>query len=283
MNFARPAWPQSSLKMPLFDFCFNFTNAAFRTDEAQVLQRAHDAGVGHFLVTGSDQQDSRHALELAETYPQGMYVTAGVHPHLAKNWQGDTRRVLKQLAQSKRVKAIGEGGLDYYRNFSSPAQQEHAFRQQIELAVELQMPLFLHEREAHQAFYGILKDYKNDLGPAVVHCFTGDARALENYLRMDLYIGITGWICDERRGAHLHDLVAVIPQDRLLIETDAPYLLPRTLRPKPEKNRNEPMHLAHIAAAVALHRGDSLEKLGRYTTHNALRFLGLLENQDSPE
>ena len=243
-----------------------------------MLQRALDAGVGHFLIAGSDQQDSRHALALADTHQKGMYATAGVHPHLAKNWQDDTRKVLKQLAQSARVKAIGEAGLDYCRNFSSPTQQEQAFRQQIELAIELQMPLFLHERAAHQAFYCILKDYKNDLGPTVVHCFTGDAQALENYLGMDLYIGITGWICDERRGAHLHDLAAIIPQDRLVIETDAPYLLPRTLRPKPKKMRNEPMHLAHIAAAVARHRGDSLEKLCRYTTHNALRFLGLLEN-----
>ena len=261
--------------MSLFDICFNLTSSSFRHDEQQVVERARQAGVSHFLITGSDQQDSEFALTLCQHYQDGMYATAGVHPHLAHRWQEDTREKLRTLALSNRVKAIGEAGLDYNRNYSTPAQQIHAFKQQIELAIEVQKPLFLHERDAHDEFYNILKYYKHDLGPTVVHCFTGDRVALENYLAMDLYIGITGWICDERRGTHLHELVNLIPQNRLLIETDAPYLFPRTFQPRPKKMRNEPAYLPHIAEQIARHRGDSIEALSVYTMENSVRFLGL--------
>ena len=263
--------------MSLFDFCFNFTSSKFRNDEKNYIQRATDAGVSHFLVAGSDQEDSLYASQLAEQYQQGMYATAGVHPHLAKNWQDSTRETLRELAKSERVRVIGEAGLDYNRNFSSHEQQEHAFRQQIELAIELQMPLFLHERDAHTHFFSILSEYEHDLGPTVVHCFTGDEEALENYLNMDLYIGITGWICDERRGSHLHSLVRKLPQDRLLIETDAPYLFPRTYQPRPKNMINEPALLPHIAEHIAYHRGDSFDTLCNYTMANSLRFLGIAE------
>lgn len=263
--------------MPLFDFCFNFTSSKFRNDEEGYLQRAAAANVSHFLVAGSDQEDSQFAIQLAERYKDNMYATAGVHPHLAKNWQDDTLDVLRDLANSNRVKAIGETGLDFNRNFSSREQQEHAFRQQIELSISLQKPLFLHERDAHEAFFNILNDYKNDIGPTVVHCFTGDAYALDKYLSMNLYIGITGWICDERRGSHLHSLVQTIPEDRLVIETDAPYLFPKTYRPRPKKMTNEPAYLPHIAEHIAYHRGDSIDKLCDYTMNNSLRFLGITD------
>ena len=261
--------------MPLFDICFNFTSGKFRDDEQSYLHRAHEAGVTHFLVTGSDQEDSQFAVELAERYQKGMYATAGVHPHLAKNWQDDTLEELRDLAKHERVKAIGEAGLDYNRNFSTPEQQKHAFHEQIKLAIECQKPLFLHERDAHEDFFSILKEYQHDIGHTVVHCFTGNQEALENYISMGLYIGITGWICDERRGQHLHDLVKIIPQDRLLIETDAPYLFPRTYKPRPKNLTNEPSYLPHIAEHIATHRGDSIESLCGYTMDNAKRFFGV--------
>jgi|TARA_B110000238_G_C16058262_1_gene409232 TatD DNase family protein len=263
--------------MPLFDFCFNFTSSIFRNNEEGFIQRAFDADVNHFLVAGLDPEDSQLALELAQRYQKNMYTTAGVHPHMAKNWHDDTLKVLRELADNDRVKAIGEAGLDFNRNFSTHEQQEYAFRQQIELAISIQKPLFLHERDAHESFFSILSEYKNDIGPTVVHCFTGDEKALENYLTMDLYIGITGWICDERRGSHLHALVKTIPEDRLLIETDAPYLFPRTFKPRPKKMTNEPAYLAHIAEQIAYHRGDSLDKLSDYTMSNSLRFLGITD------
>ena len=261
--------------MQLFDLCFNFTSSKFRADEQALLERAQQAGVTHFLVSGSDQDDSRLAVELAQQHQAGMYATVGVHPHCAKSWQANTLEVLTQLAHSERVKAIGEAGLDYHRNFSSHQQQDHAFRQQTELAIALKKPLFLHERDAHEDFYAILKEYQQALGPTVVHCFTGSRTALERYIEMDLYIGITGWICDERRGTHLHDLVKLIPQDRLMIETDAPYLIPRTYRPRPKDNRNEPSFLPHIAQHIAHHRGDDFDQLCHHTYNNTLKFLNI--------
>ena len=261
--------------MPLFDICFNFTSGKFRQDEEAFIHRAKQAGVTHYLITGSDQDDSEYAVALANRYQEGMYATCGVHPHLAKNWQDDTIAKLRELSKHKRIKAIGEAGLDYNRNFSSHEQQEHAFREQIKLAIECQKPLFLHERDAHKEFFTILKEYRHDIGPTVVHCFTGNQEALENYLSMDLYIGITGWICDERRGQHLQELVKIIPQDRLLIETDAPYLFPRTYQPRPKNMTNEPSYLPHIAEHIAYHRGDSVESLFDYTMNNSLRMLSI--------
>lgn len=261
--------------MPLFDICFNFTNSSFRHDEQKVLQRAADAEVNNFLVTGSDAQDSAYAVQLAEQFQNGMFASVGVHPHLAKNWASDTEDILRNLAKSERVKAIGEAGLDYNRNYSTPDDQISAFKKQIELAIELQKPLFLHERDAYADFVNVISPYKSDLGPTVVHCFTGDRLALEKYLSMDFYIGITGWICDERRGLHLQELVDMIPQDRLLIETDAPYLFPRTFYPRPKKMRNEPAYLPHIAEQICSHRGDTISELSHYTMQNSLHFLGM--------
>lgn len=261
--------------MSLFDLCFNFTHSSFRKDEQAVLQRALDAGVSHFLVTGSDQDDSTLAVKLSNQYRNGMYASTGVHPHLANTWQDDTYHALKELARNERVVAIGEAGLDYHRNYSTRDQQVHAFKQQIELAIELQKPLFLHERDAHDDFHQIITEYTSDLGNVVVHCFTGDERALENYLALGFYIGITGWICDERRGTHLHSLVKTIPEDRLMIETDAPYLFPRTIKPRPKKQRNEPAYLPHIAEQIAAYRGDSTESLIKYTMQNTLQFFNL--------
>ena len=261
--------------MSLFDICFNLTSSSFRKDEEQVVRRALEVQVTHFLVTGSDQNDSAFALQLANKYQNNMFATAGVHPHLANTWQTDTYKALRNLASSSRVRAIGEAGLDYNRNYSSKEQQVHAFTQQIELAIELGKPLFLHERDAHDDFHKILSNYLNYIGPTVVHCFTGEANALEKYLEMGLYIGITGWICDERRGTHLHSLVDTIPQDRLLIETDAPYLFPRTIKPRPKKQRNEPAYLPHIAEQIAQHRNETVAALSEYTMHNSLRFLGI--------
>ena len=148
---------------------------------------------------------------------------------------------------------------------------------QLALAVELQMPVFLHEREASERLLHILKDYRDHLTAAVVHCFTGERDALFGYLDLDLHIGITGWICDERRGTHLHPLVGSIPEGRLMLESDAPYLLPRSLRPKPKSGRNEPAFLPEVLREVALHRGESMEQVAAHTTLCARRFFNLPE------
>jgi len=227
------------------------------------------------VVTGASRDESERARVLAAAHPGRLWATAGVHPHLASEWDGDTAAAIEALAASPGVVAVGEAGLDFCRDLSPRPEQERAFEVQIEIAAALGMPLFMHQRDAHQRFVAILARHRADVPRAVIHCFTGDAAQLDAYLEMDLHIGITGWICDERRGLHLRELVARIPPHRLLLETDAPYLLPRDLRPRPRTRRNEPAHLAHIAAVVAECVGCTVEELAARTTANAEAFFGL--------
>ncbi len=264
--------------MDLVDIGFNFTSSAFHKDADEVIQRAKQAGVKYFVITGSDIEESQQAAELAKKY-SGMVSTAGVHPHLAKNWQEDSYNKLKKLTEHKQVVAIGEAGLDYNRNYSTPEQQRIAFEAQLELAVELELPIFLHERDAHEDFANILTKYRSKLSKVVVHCFTGSNKELETYIGLDCHIGITGWICDERRGFHLHDTIKTIPANRLMIETDAPYLLPRDLPkdqyPKPDGRRNEPAYLPHILSTVAKCRNASVEQTAQETTQTAKDFFSI--------
>jgi TatD DNase family protein len=174
------------------------------------------------------------------------------------------------LARQPEVVAVGECGLDYFRNFSPREAQLDAFAKQLELAATVAKPVFLHQRDAHDDFMNVLRRYRERLAGGVAHCFTAGMDEAREYLDLDLYLGITGWICDERRGHHLREVVKHIPVERLLIETDAPYLLPRDLKPKPQSRRNEPMYLPHVLAAIAEARGESVEKLAEITTHNAL-------------
>lgn len=265
--------------MELVDICFNLTSSAFRDDELDVINRAKRAGVKHFIITGSDAKDSEYAYELSQQY-EGMYSTAGVHPHLAKNWTDNTSQQLTNLAKHERVVAVGEAGLDYNRNYSSHTEQKHAFEAQLELAVELKMPVFLHQRDAHEDFAKLLSKFRGDLDKVVVHCFTDNTNALKCYIDLDCYIGITGWICDERRGQHLHEIIHLIPSNRLMLETDAPYLLPRDLPvdenfPKPKGRRNEPAYLPHILNTVATIHGLSAERIAKETTQNAKEFFSI--------
>ena len=264
--------------MELVDIGFNFTSSAFRKDADEVIERAKLAGVKHFVVTGSDVEESEQAAELTTKYV-GMVSTAGVHPHLAKNWQEDSYTRLKKLTECKQVVAIGEAGLDYNRNYSTPEQQRSALEAQLELATELNMPIFLHERDAHEDFAKILATHRNQLSKVVVHCFTGSNEELDAYIDLDCHIGITGWICDERRGHHLHDSIKNIPANKLMIETDAPYLLPRNLPkdiyPKPDGRRNEPAYLPHILSTVAKCRNVSVEQTAQETTQTAKDFFSI--------
>ena len=166
-------------------------------------------------------------------------------------------------------------GLDYFRNLSSHAEQEYAFDSQLQIAATTGKPVFLHQRDAHQAFVAILKNHLPSLSGGVAHCFTGTKEQMHAYLDMGLHIGITGWICDERRGGSLRALVRDIPLDRILVETDAPYLLPRDLSPRPKSRRNEPCHLPHIVEVIAECVGVQPEVIVRYSTENAQRFFRL--------
>jgi len=257
--------------MQLVDIGANLTHAAFRDDLDAVLARARGHGVRTIVVTGATVAESRHAAELAEAH--GLYATAGVHPHHARECDAGTIPALREIAAHPRVVAAGECGLDFNRNYSPHPDQEKWFVAQLGLAAELGKPLFLHSRDAHPRFAEILRHHR--VGPGVAHCFTGEAAELRAYLDLGLHIGITGWICDERRGRHLVDLVKDIPADRLLVETDAPYLTPRDLHPPPAGRRNEPAFLPHVLRAVARARGAAPEVLAEQTTRNARALFGL--------
>ncbi len=261
--------------MELIDIGANLSHDSFRDDLPQVLERAREAGVAQMIVTGASESESRAAHDIACAYPGVLFATAGVHPHLAREWTDDTASVIRELARSPIVVAVGETGLDFNRDFSPRPVQERIFAAQLEIAADLAMPVFMHERDAHDRFAAILGNYRSRLGPAVIHCFTGDGAALDHYLDLDLHVGITGWICDERRGTHLRELVSRIPLDRLMLETDSPYLLPRDLEPRPKSRRNEPMHLRHILETVAACRGMDVAELGDATTRTARSFFDL--------
>jgi TatD DNase family protein len=261
--------------MDLIDIGSNLTHASFAEDLDAVMSRALAAGVRRQVITGADLASSRQALALSAAHPAHFWSTAGVHPHHAQHLAPSQRGELTDLVKLKSVVAVGECGLDYFRNFSPPPAQRAAFILQLEIAAELHKPVFLHQRDAHADFAAILRDFHGTLSGGVAHCFTGGHAELDEYLAFGLHIGVTGWVCDERRGLDLRAVVPRIPADRLLLETDAPYLLPRDLRPPPKSRRNEPSFLPHIAAAVAHLRGESLESVAAVTTHNADRLFAL--------
>jgi TatD DNase family protein len=260
---------------PLIDIGANLTHDSFDEDRDEMMRRAKDAGVTRMIVTGSSNQGSRDAVALAKTAPGTLYATAGVHPHHAADFDATSIQLITELADDDAVVAVGECGLDYFRNFSPRQAQLDAFQAQLDIAAATGLPVFLHQRDAHDDFVEVLEPMLPKLTRAVAHCFTGEGESLREYLEMGLWIGITGWICDERRGAHLHDIVSVIPDDRLLIETDAPYLLPRTIRPKPKTRRNEPAFLPEVLRVVAEARGQTEGHVASITTDNAMRFFDL--------
>ncbi len=261
--------------MELIDIGCNLTHDSFDADREQVIANAIAVGVVHMVVTGATEEGSIKARRLAAANPKRLSATAGVHPHHAADFSADTESVLRELHAMERVVAVGECGLDYFRDFSPRPAQHKAFERQLELAVSCGKPVFLHQREAHEDFMAILRDYRDRLNQVVVHCFTDSGRALRDYLALDCHIGITGWICDERRGRHLKELVGEIPAERLMLETDAPYLKPRNLRPKARTHRNEPQWLPWIAGTVAACRGVSPDKLAAETTACARAFFKL--------
>ena len=252
----------------LIDIGINLGHDNYDADRDAVLARARAAGVAQMLVTGATLAGSAGAIALARAHPQVLFATAGVHPHHASELSAERLHELEELARAPEVVAIGECGLDYFRDFSPREAQRQAFHRQLELAGRLGKPLFLHQRDAHADFVAILREH-GVRHTGVAHCFTGDGSALHDYLELGLAIGITGWICDERRGVHLVPLVRHIPAGRLLLETDGPYLLPRDLTPRPTSRRNEPAFLPHIAAVVARARGETLESLARSSTAGA--------------
>jgi TatD DNase family protein len=258
----------------IIDIGLNLAHDIFDHDRDSVVRRAVDAGVTRMILTGSSLPSTRAALTLVRADPRRFRCTAGMHPHHAAELSEERMAELAALATEPGVVAVGECGLDYFRNLSPPAAQRSAFERQLEAAARIGKPVFLHERDAHQDFLAMLRQFGPRLAGGVAHCFTAGIAEAKAYLDLGFYIGITGWICDERRGLHLREVVRHIPADRLLIETDAPYLLPRDLTPKPSSRRNEPCYLPHVLQAVARARGEPQDDLAQATTRNALRLFG---------
>lgn len=261
--------------LTFIDIGANLGHDSFDADRDAVLARAAASGVTRLIVTGTSVTGSVQALALCERHPSALYATAGVHPHNAQEFDTHARDALERLLASRAVVALGECGLDYFRDFAPRAAQRDAFRAQLELAAKVGKPVFLHQRDAHEEFVEILAPLRGSLVGGVAHCFTGGVAELTAYLELGLYIGITGWVCDERRGMALREALPKIPLDRLLLETDAPYLLPRDLQPKPTSRRNEPAFLPHVARRVAEEMGSSLEDVANASTANAVRLFGL--------
>lgn len=261
----------------MIDIGVNLTNARFDKDRDALILRAKTTGISAMLVTGTNVAESQKAAELSAQYANYLYTTAGVHPHDADNVSDNYLDEIRALTKKKSVKAIGECGLDFNRNFSAPKQQERVFAEQIALAAELQLPLFLHQRDAFAPWFQLLSPYLTKVPAMISHCFTGNGDELDQCLSAGMYIGITGWVCDERRGKSLQALIPSIPLNRLMIETDAPYLTPRTIRPKPKSSRNEPSYLPYVVEKLAELYQCSAQDVINASSDNARHVFNLVE------
>jgi TatD DNase family protein len=256
----------------MIDIGVNINHRSFLNDLDSMLTEMQNAGVEGMICIASDLAESQQIQELGKKHP-AIWNTLGCHPHQAKTWNTESKTQFSALIQDARPVAIGETGLDFNRNYSTPNEQLYAFNEQIELAVEYDLPLYLHERDAHKEMIEILKQHPDLAQKSVIHCFTGSRAELDQYLELGLFIGITGWVCDERRGAVLQASIPHIPLDRLLIETDAPFLLPRNILPRPKKNH--PKYLPWVAQEVARLKDISVEELAKITTDNTETVFGI--------
>ncbi|CAM3927737.1 TatD family hydrolase [Rheinheimera salexigens] len=261
------------------DVGVNLFSEQFAADRPLVLERATAAGVKHLLLIGSDLAESEQNLQFCLQQAQqqtslSLVTTAGVHPHYAAQVTDNWLQQLTQLLSADSVVAIGECGLDFNRDFSPRPQQQQVFAEQLQLAVQYNKAVYLHERDAFDTQIAMLKQHNIQHG--VAHCFTGNVQQLRAYLDLGLYIGITGWVCDDKRGAELQQAIAYIPNDRLLLETDAPFLMPKNIQPKPNSRRNEPAYISYVAEKVAELKHCSVSDISTLTWQNSQRLFGFM-------
>jgi len=254
------------------DIACNFTHPSFAENIDKVLQEADAVDVQKFVLLCASLKDLDPIQKIQYKDPSKFFITAGIHPHHANEILDLNETPLIDRLVSIQPNAIGETGLDYFRNISPPEIQRDSFAMHIEIAKELQKPLYLHQRDAHDDFISILKKNSNALPPFIVHCFTGTQKQLDDYLDLGAFIGLTGWICDEKRNKDLRESIKNIPLDKLMLETDSPYLVPKNLPIKAKKNINEPKYLPHIANEVSELMGISIESLRDATSQNAENF-----------
>lgn len=259
----------------MIDIGINLGNEAFDHDRDQVVVEAQKNGIEFIIITGSCPASNDFAPKYAAQHPNFARATVGIHPHHADKVTTQTLETIKLQLNDPFVVAVGETGLDFFRDISDRKKQESAFESHLEMAILHNKPLFLHQRDAHSRFLPIIKAYRSQISKAVVHCFTDQKKALFDYLDLDLHIGITGWVADERRGTHLLPLLSSIPKNRLMIETDGPYLLPRNIKPKPKSRRNEPKYLFYVAKKIAETLNVTVEEVASATSATAINFFEL--------
>ena len=252
----------------MFDIGANLTSSHFSDDLDSVLDESFEAGVKKICITSSNLQDVRNAKKITERN-KNLYYSVGIHPHNAKDFKIEFLKDMSIYLDDPKAICLGEMGLDFNRNFSSKDEQILCFEYQLSLANSINKPFFLHQRDAHEEFLSILDNYKFNQ-KLIVHCFTGNLSELEDYLKRDFYIGITGWVCDLKRGLDLRECINHIPQDKLLIETDSPYLSPRK-----KIRRNEPKFLIDVAEEVARLRKQTKESIVKSSYENSLNFFNL--------
>ena len=254
------------------DIACNFTSDRFDNDLDEVIDRAIANHITKFGLICSRLRDKDKLLEIYNRYSKDMFFTIGVHPHHANEINEEYLKKLKEVINNNNPHAIGETGLDFFRNLSTYEEQIFAFEEQIKIAIDTNKPLFLHQRDSHDDFIKILRKYSSDINKSVVHCFTGTKEQLNDYLELDCYIGVTGWICDAKRNVELRKTIKNIPLERLMIETDCPYLIPKNLEEKPKNNRNEPTYLNHIANEVATLMKKDINDIREKTYKTSLSF-----------
>lgn len=259
----------------MIDIGINLTNKQLKNRVPQVLAEAKGVGVQHIILTGTSLSNSHQSLQLAKSHPDYLTTTVGIHPHNAKEFTTDTADKLKKMLADPLAVAVGECGLDFDRNFSSKKEQYEAFEAQLHIAKEMQKPLFLHERSAHKEFVSVMKNHTDVIPTSVVHCFTGTKDELKTYLDLGFFIGVTGWVCDSKRGLPLREALKYAPIDRLMIETDSPFLLPKNLHPMPHSRTNEPKYLRHIGKEIARIKGIEDDVFFEAVLDNTKRFFAL--------
>ena len=262
----------------MFDSHLHLTSERFADDADEVIRRARAAGVSRMTTIATDPRDGREVLALVRRYPDVLFGTAGLHPHDASAWSDQTEADIRALLREPEIVAVGEAGLDFHYDNSPRSVQREAFEAQLDLAVAHDLPIVVHSRDADETMLEILLDRGEDVR-GVLHCFTGGDALLEAGLDAGWYVSFGGITTFNSFDAE--DLVRRVPHDRLLIETDSPYLAPAPDRGK----RNEPAFLPHVCSRIAELRGVSPEELAAQTTTAALRFYGIefpLEAGDEP-
>lgn len=266
--------------MQIFDSHCHLDDRAYDHDRREVLRRAHEAGVVALMIVGTDQASSLKAVKLAAVHG-GCYASVGVHPHDAKDCTDTVIASLRRLALDRKVRAWGEIGLDFNRMYSPREDQEKWFIRQLEVARDLHLALIFHERDSGGRFFELLKAHAEAGLKGVVHCFSGNHSDLVKYIDFGLFIGITGILTMPSRGAELRELVRSVPAERLLVETDAPYLTPA-----PEKNlsrRNEPGFVRSVLLKLADVRGEDPAILAATIWRNTCRLYGVAPENRGPD